>query len=173
MKYIATIGAMLLILLTLGLVLPSSFSVSREVVIDAPTNIIHQHINDLYRWPDWSPWQEMDPSVKVTIGKVTMGKGAVQHWQDDSGGGQLKFIASDPDKGIEYLIWFGDSPQPAFASMRYHRHSDTITRVSWSLEGELDSPVVGPYLAMMMDEFVGPAFKLGLDNLKREAEREQ
>lgn len=170
MKYLTGVASVLLLLVVLGLVMPNQFRISREIVISAPPAQIHPLVNDLNQWPRWNPWQELDPSVTVTVGEITAGRGAVQHWQDDSGGGQLKFTDSAPDRGIDYLVWFSDSPQPSSASMRYLTQDAGQTRVLWSMDGSIDVPVVGSYLALMMDTMVGPAFELGLSNLKREAE---
>ena len=170
MKYLTGVVSILMLLVVLGLVMPNQFHISRDIVINAPPAQIHPLVDDLNHWPHWSPWQELDPSVQVTIGEISAGRGAVQHWQDDSGGGQLKFTDSAPERGIDYLVWFSDSPQPSSASMRYIPQDAAQTRVLWTMDGHIDVPVVGSYLALTMDSMVGPAFELGLDNLKREAE---
>ena len=38
--------------------IPATWTVEREVVVDAPPEAIWPWIVDLERWPEWSPWQE-------------------------------------------------------------------------------------------------------------------
>ena len=37
-------------------------------------------VGDLTQWPEWTPWQEMDPKMQTTFGEQTTGVGAHQSW---------------------------------------------------------------------------------------------
>jgi len=170
MKFLRVIFWFLIALFLAGIFLPQHYSVERSVTISGSSAQIHRLTNDLKQWPRWSPWLELEPSVDVTLGDKSQGVGASQSWTDSSGGGRLTFIQSTPNKAISYNIWFVDAEQPALATMSYATLNATETKVSWRIEGDVQMPVIGFYLALLMDTMIGPAFELGLNNLKREVE---
>lgn len=170
MKILRVVVWLLVLAFFAGLFLPQDYRVSRSIEIDSDLKSIHQLTSDLTQWPKWSPWLELEPSVKVTLGDTTQGVGANQQWQDDSGGGHLKLIASSEQSGIIYDIWFGEGKSPSVSHMNYVMIAKKKTVVEWRIEGDVQVPVIGFYLALMMDSMIGPAFELGLENLKREAE---
>ncbi|NRA53328.1 MAG: SRPBCC family protein [Gammaproteobacteria bacterium] len=158
------------LILFAGLFLPQDYRLMRSQTILATPQAVHQLVGDLNQWPRWSPWLELEPSVQVTLGSQQTGVGASQHWTDDSGGGRLSFIASSPSTGIIYNLWFGENKMPAISHLNYIVLSSQMVRIEWTLEGEVQLPIIGFYLAQAMDWLIGPAFELGLANLKREVE---
>jgi len=172
MKILRVIFWFSIILFVAGVFLPQHYMVSRSITINGSSAQIHQLTNDLEQWPLWSPWVELDPALKVTRGAISQGVGASQSWRDENGGGKLTFIASSPDQSITYNIWFGDSEIPSISNMTYTTLNATQTKVNWNIEGEMQIPVVGFYIALLMDTFVGPAFELGLENIKTQVEKQ-
>ncbi len=172
MKILRVVFWFLILLFIAGVFLPQHYMVTRSVTINGSGAQIHQLTNDLAQWPKWSPWLELEPSVSVNLGDKTQGVGASQSWTDSSGGGRLLFIQSDPGQAISYNIWFGDAQNPAISSMTYTTLNATQTKVHWSIEGDMQMPVIGFYMALIMDKLVGPAFELGLENIKREVEKD-
>jgi hypothetical protein len=172
MRVFRVIVWLLVLFLFVGLFLPRDYRVSRTIEIPASPAKIHLLVNDLNQWPRWNPWQELEPSLRITLGDKTSGVGANQHWTDDSGGGRLSLIASSPSTGIIYNIWLNDAKSPALAHLNYITGQGNITRIEWSIEGEIQLPIVGFYLAQAMDSIIGPAFELGLKNLKREVQED-
>ncbi|NRA69886.1 MAG: SRPBCC family protein [Gammaproteobacteria bacterium] len=171
MKIIRIIFWFLVLVCFAGLFLPQDYQVNRSIEINASSDSIHQLTNDLKQWPVWNPWLELEPSIKVTLGETTKGVGANQYWSDNSGGGRLEFIASAPRTGIIYNLWFNDAKLPSVSHLNYIAIGNNKTRVEWKIEGEIQIPIVGFYIAQMMDSNIGSAFELGLTNLKREAEQ--
>lgn len=171
MKIIRIIFWFFVLVCFAGLFLPQDYQVNRSIEINASSADIHQFTNDLKQWSTWSPWLELEPSINVTLGKITSGVGANQQWSDSSGGGRLEFIASAPSSGIIYNLWFGGAQLPSVSHLNYITLGDNKTRVEWKIEGEIQIPIIGFYIAQMMDSMIGSAFELGLINLKREAEQ--
>ena len=172
MKILRVVFWFLIILFVAGVFLPQHFSVSRSVTVSGSSAQIHQLTNDLTQWPKWSPWIELEPSVTVTLGDITQGIGANQSWTDTSGGGRLLYTGSTPDKAISYNIWFSDNEVPAISTMSYATLNASQTKISWAIEGDMQIPVIGFYMALLMDKMIGPAFELGLSNIKREVEKD-
>jgi hypothetical protein len=168
LKWFAIVlGVLLLAFVITGFLLPSSYALERSVLIKASPEQIHQLVGDLRQWPEWAPWEEMDPSVETTYGPTTTGVGASQTWTSNSGGGELTITKSDPLNGIEYEMSFNG----AFFSDGVVRYevTPTGTQVTWGMRGEMDN-FIGRYMGLLMNSMVGPSFEAGLDKLKTAAE---
>jgi hypothetical protein len=172
-KFFTIVGLLLLLLIGAfvigGLLLPNEFHVSRAVVIDRSAEDIHPLVEDLERWPEWTPWQEGDPTIVTQMGPVTRGVGATQSWTGDSGSGRLEITESDPNQGIAYKVWFDEDSFLSYSRIRYEP-GDGQTVVHWDFNGSADAPIIGPYFAMMIESVTGTMFQQGLGNLKRLAE---
>lgn len=167
-----TLISVIAIVVVIGLCLSTHYSASRSVVIQAPAERIFELIGDLKRWPEWEPFSKADPTTKTTLGETTTGVGASQSWLGEGNKGRLKFTACDPKVGIEYDVVFtnGEHDSPAKSWMRLNARPEGSVEVLWGMEGEMNMPMVGGYIALFADKFIGPMFEGGLDALKTRAE---
>jgi hypothetical protein len=165
-------AALLLVLfLVVGLILPTDYSVSESVEIDATAAEVHVFVGELRKWPEWAPWEENDPTIVTTYGPTTTGVGASQSWTSETeGAGELTLTKCDPATGIAYDMAFivGETRSPARADMSYAA-SGAGTTVTWSMEGDMSEmlpPVLDGYMTLLMPEMIGEMFRQGLDKLK-------
>jgi len=56
--------------------------------------------------------------------------------------------------------------------MLYEPQEEGKTLVTWRMKGDMNTPVVGAYFALMMDSMVGPMFDRGLEKLENQVEGE-
>lgn len=159
----------IVVLLVVGLVFPSDYTVERERLIKAPPSTIHQYVNDLTQWDAWTPWQDSDSTLETSFGEKTEGVGAVQSWTGQDGGGKLEITASSLDAGVEYMLEFGGVDTVTEGTIEY-TPVEGGTLVKWTMRGSLPFPVVGAYIAMMMDSMAGKDFERGLAQLGELAE---
>ncbi|MGB1297116.1 MAG: SRPBCC family protein [Psychrobium sp.] len=171
MKVLRVVFWIFVAMFILGVFMPQDYKIGRSIEINSSLDKAFTLSNDLNEWKRWSPWAQLDNSVKVEVGEISSGVGASQSWRDDSGGGRLTFIESVPNQRISYNIWFGDAKHPAISSMTFEQVTANTIRVHWTIEGDMQMHVIGPWFALLMDTLVGPAFELGLENLKTEAEK--
>lgn len=164
-KILVGLAILLLIIVVLGLSLPSEYEVSRSIIIDSPPGKVHEYTNNLLKWPKWSPWVDDDPSLKISIGEKSSGVGASQSWIGKDGEGSLIFTYSDPDSGIDYDLDFNKGQYKSTASFEYQPLGES-TKVIWTMKGNIKAPVVGGFFAYKMDDWVGKDFEEGLNNLK-------
>lgn len=169
--FVAAAVALIVILAAVGLILPSSYTVERSIVIDATTEDVHEYVGNLAKWDDWSPWKEEDPTLVVTLGEKSSGVGASQSWVGDSGTGALTVTESSPAEGIKYDLLFDGGTYECVSSITYDRLQDGSTKVTWYMSGDMGRSVTGGYFAVLMDSMVGNMFDRGLSNLKREVEK--
>lgn len=173
LKIIKSLIVLLIIIIVLflviGIFLPKEYTVSRSVVIDATPQQIHPYLNDLNNWPQWSPWTENDPTMKITLGDITSGVGASQSWVGKDGDGSLLFTQSSIQDGIDYDVEFNQGQFKCKSAFEYLPEGQQ-TDVIWEMKGKVDTPVLGGYFAAKMDSWVGPEFEKGLQNLKKVVE---
>ena len=157
-------------ILIMGLLLPSTYSVSRSIMIDSDLENIHAYVGDLAQWEAWTPWRDHDPDLAVTLGRLTQGVGASQSWKDKQGEGSLRFTMSSPTNGIAYDLFFNDTSTPCKSTIIYEPKEESI-KVTWTLSGTIDRPWVGGYISIITKAVVGQLFDEGLEKLKKQAER--
>ena len=106
---LAIVGAVALVLVLVGLVLPSGFAVERSIVIDAPARTIYDYVVEPKQWTRWSVWTKRDPDMRITYSGPPFGIGAKWSWVSKSEGtGSMQFTKVEPDKRVEYSLFFPD-----------------------------------------------------------------
>ena len=169
-KVLIGLATLVVLIVVIGLFLPSTYAVEERLEIKASPDEIHALVSDLDRWDDWTPWREADPTVVITNGAITAGVGASQTWSSDEGDGELTITESDPAKGIAYEMVFimGETRAPASCAMTYEVDGENTT-VVWTMEGDMGDampPVVSGYMTLMMSGAIGDMFQTGLQKLK-------
>jgi hypothetical protein len=162
----------LVIVMAVGLFLPTTYRLDRSVVIRATPQRVHAWVGDLERWEAWEPFRKGDPSIRVTPGDKTRGVGASQSWTGDSGQGELVFTKSDADHGVAYDLLFEQGQYRARAAVGYERDGDA-TKVTWTMSGDIDTPILGGYFALLIKKMTGAAFAQGLADLKQAVESDE
>jgi hypothetical protein len=169
-KLLIALALVLGLLLVGGFLLPTAYQVTRSVGVKAPLARVQPLLEDLKRWPEWSPWEQADTTIVISYGSVTAGVGASQSWTDRNGGGRLELLVCQPGR-VEYDVYFSGSETAHRTVMSASAGDDGYLLVSWTMSGEMDVPVVGPYLKLLADRLMGPMFERGLASLKVAAER--
>jgi len=169
-KILVGLAVLLGLLVVGGFVLPDRYAVSRSVVTSAPLEKVQPLLEDLSRWPEWSPWEKADTSIVLTLGPITQGVGASQSWTDKAGGGRLELTAVEPGR-VAYDVWFAESGAPAHSLMTALPGPDGQLVLTWSMEGDMGMPGIGPYFALLAGAMIGPMFDKGLEALKVAAEQ--
>lgn len=170
-KILIAVGLAVLTVLAIGLCLSQHYEITRSITIHADVARIHALTSDLVRWPAWVPWEQGDKSLRTSFGALTSGVGASQSWTSKSGEGRLTLTQSDPAQGVAYDLVFVENghESPGHGAITYSPAGDGV-RVTWTLSGEMDMPVLGGWFARLADRMMGPAFEQGLMALKQKAE---
>lgn len=168
-------GVLLLMLIAIGLLLPSNYRVVRSTVIDADAMEIYNQVARLRTWADWTTWTtEEYPTLKYSYEGPDSGVGAVQSWTDEEmGGGRLEVTSATVGKSIAYEMRFDGYDEPMLGEFTFESTDDGTT-VTWIAHGELGFNPISRYFGTMFDSMIGADFQQGLDNLKERMEtREQ
>lgn len=169
----AVVAVVFLVVFAGSLVLPKSYQYERSFVINAPAQAIFPLVGELRNWPEWSPWIEMDPEMRVTYGTTTTGVGGNYHWAGETAGSGIITISEfDPPKGATFEMQFkGWEDSPSFASFTLSPEENS-THVTWSFAGEFHGNPIKRYYGILMEKMVGENYEKGLANLKQLAEKE-
>jgi uncharacterized protein YndB with AHSA1/START domain len=172
-----TIALVLVVLIAgfLGYVatMPDSFTVVRSATINAPPEKIFPLINDFNQWPQWSPYEKLDPAMQKTLTGPPSGKGAAYEWKgnSDAGSGRIEITeAVEPNKIAMKLDMF--EPMEGHNNVEFALvPSGNATEVTWSMQGP--SPFASKAMVALgfMDKMVGGQFEEGLSQLKAVAEK--
>lgn len=175
MKIIKNIGLGLLILIILLVVvaylLPRHVKVERTATIKAPAEIVFGQVNVLKNWEQWSPWQKLDPKMKLVYNNIPSGKGASYSWEGnkDVGKGKLTITRIVPYDTIDVDMNFMD--QGAAQAGYYLKKADTTVNLTWWMDADMGNNPLGRWMGLFMDRMVGKDFQKGLDSIKSISER--
>lgn len=150
----------------------ATFRIERSAVIQADAASLYDRVIDFRRWPEWSPYEGLDPDMKRTYSGTPKGRGAVYEWQGNrkSGTGRMEIVeAAEPHRiaiRLDFTKPFKASNRATFS----FEPQGSATRVTWAMEGPqlLVSKLISIFVDI--DKMVGRDFEKGLATLKSLAE---
>ncbi len=155
-----------------GLLLPSEQHVERSIVIDAEPGNVFPLVNDFRQFNEWSPWATIDPEgTRYEFSGPSAGVGSTMSWSSEHpnvGSGAQEIIESRPDTMVKSKLTFEGFDTPSYATFTLEP-ADGGTRLTWAFDANLDS-MVGRYMGLMMEKWVGADYEKGLARLKDLAE---
>ena len=151
----------------------SAYTVSRSAFIPAPPEQIFPHVNNFRRWAEWSPWEDMDPTMERVYSGPEEGQGAQYAWMGNRkvGSGRMEIVESVEPRSIRIRLEFL-RPFKALNPTGFTFEPDSGgTRVTWSLAGDTKGAAKIFALFVNMDKMVGKDFEKGLARLSQVAAR--
>lgn len=162
-----TLLIILILLALIGLMLPSSARVEREIRIKAPPSVVFPHLNSMRAFHAWSPWAQDDTETTYRFEGPETGVGSRMRWfsgEEGIGEGSQEITASIPDERVETRLVFGDKGSGKATFLL--SPSDDATRLSWQFQTDFGWDLFGRYLGLMLDGMIGMAYDRGLHRLK-------
>lgn len=168
LKYLLyLVGALLLIILLLGLFGPKSFDVSRTAIVPGTTEQVWPYVSSLKNMQTWSPWAEKDTAMTIQYSGNDGEVGSSSSWtgNKDVGEGSQTITALEPKSYVETKLVFL-KPMSSEAT-GYMRLQDTTggTFVTWGIKGE--NGFIGRVFDALMnlEKAMAPDFDRGLSKL--------
>ncbi len=170
-KAIIGLVVILVFLLAIGMFLPKLNKVERSTSIKAPAEIVFDQLNDLQKADKWSPWKDGDPTMKITFGQTTVGKGATTSWTAKKmGEGTQTIVESVPNSTVKLLLQFkGMGTADVTYALVPADEAITVTQTMVSDAG--NNPFVR-WVNLLTKGMLGGMFEKGLANLKSVSEIE-
>ena len=146
---------------------PSEFRITRTRTLSAPPDVVYAYVDDFKRWPQWSPWEQLDPSMKRELSGAPAGVGAAYHWSGNShaGEGRMTITDAQPNHRLTIRLEF-IKPFAATNTAQFDfAPSGQGTEVTWAMTGRNNFMAKTFGLFMDMDKMVGTEFEKGLATL--------
>ncbi len=161
---IISIVVLFLILTSLGLLLPSTVRVTRNINIHAPHDTLHRYIGDV---KNWSFWMEGIEGDKIQFAAPqTSGKGVVATIDKER-----IYLVKDTKDTIE-TIWQNNKKSHQLCVFQlFFDTSTNTTNVNWYFEQKLRWYPWERLPAIANDKILGPFMEHSLDKLKEVTER--
>jgi uncharacterized protein YndB with AHSA1/START domain len=173
-KILIVAAVVILAVLGFAATRPSSFVVTRTIVINAPPEKLSGMVADFHQWAAWSPWEKMDPGMKRTYGGTPSGVGSTYAWvgNDKVGSGNMDIQKVEPGREVVFGLHFVKPFKADNLGRFTFQPEGAGTKVTWSMEGK------NPYIAKLMglffnmDQMIGKDFEAGLANMKAAAKKQ-
>jgi hypothetical protein len=151
---------------------PSAFVVTRSAKMKAPPMAPFALVNDFKKWPQWSPWEHVDPNLKRTFDGPPEGKDSSYAWEGNGkvGKGSMKIAESKPGELIKIDLRF-EKPFVGYCPTEFKFTSEgNETLVTWTMTGEYTfvPKLIGVFLNM--EKLNGGFFEKGLADMKKGVE---
>ena len=149
-----------------------TYTVERSIVIETPPTSAYEQVADFHQWPNWSPWEGLDPAMERTYSGAESGTGAGYAWSGNrkAGQGRMSITDATAPSTVQIDVIF-EKPWKARNFIRFAiEPQGSGTRVTWTMTGRktLMTRVMGVFKSM--EDMIGPDFEKGLAQLKATAE---
>jgi len=146
----------------------STYTIERSATIAAAPKAIFEKVSVFRTWPEWSPWQDLDPDMQTTYVGEDGQVGSGYSWTGNrkAGAGSMKMTSVDAPSRMGADLVF-DKPFKSSNTMSFELAPDgDATAVTWTM--------IAPHNVMtrvmsalgMMERMVGKDFEKGLAKLK-------
>jgi len=165
--------ALVVALLVYAATKPDTFRVQRSASINAPPEKIFALIEDYHRWPAWSPYEKLDPTMQRTYSGAARGAGAVYEWEGNkkAGQGRMEITNVTPPSQITINLDFVRPFQAHNIVVFRLNPTGASAHITWAMHGPLPYVAKVMHMVFNMDRMVGKDFETGLANLKAIAEK--
>jgi uncharacterized protein YndB with AHSA1/START domain len=146
---------------------PADFRIVRSRTVAAPPEVVHAYVNDFHKWPEWSPWEKLDPAMKREFSGAPAGTGAAYRWSgnNDVGEGHMTITDSRPAQSVTVRLEFL-KPFAATSTAQFDfAPSGPGTNVTWAMNGHNNFLAKAFSAFMDVDKMVGADFEKGLASL--------
>ena len=176
-RFFIAVLFLVLALLAGALLLPAQVHVERMTIIERPPSVVFGLLNDFQHFQAWSPWAERDPNMRYSLSGPERGVGARMTWDGDPrqvGKGAQQITHAEPYSMIRtHLEFDGQGEADAYFDIRPEGRG---TRLEWGFDTDVTEDqdflgaIMGKYMGLFFDHWIGTDYELGLDRFKQYAE---
>jgi effector-binding domain-containing protein len=168
-KFLYVIGAIVALLIVVGLLLPRHSRVEVSALVDAPPATVFALVNDFRRVDLWSPRTATDPNARVIFSGPNRGVGATVTWDGVIVGSGTQTIVES--RAHEHVATTINPGEPGEARTWFDiGREDGKTRVTWGFAHDHGLNLVGRYFALLLAGVVKREFETGIAALSELAE---
>lgn len=113
----------------------SSYEIKDALIIQAPTEVVFDKVNNLKSWENWDVWKNTDPNVVFNYAEKTSGEGASYSW-DGKESGSVTTTKVIPNKEIHQELTLKTSKGERKSKILWKFDEiDGNTDVTWTIMG--------------------------------------
>lgn len=165
-KILLSLAALVLLVAVGSQFLPSHWSVSRSIVINAPPSRIIPLLSDLKNgWPQWSAFDNDDPTLAYSYPNPKPGVGSERAWQSKKMGSGVQKITRADAKGVAFVLNMPDYKMSLDGEFAFEAEGKA-TKVTWTDRGVAGRSPLQRVMVQFMDKMMGGTFEESLAKLK-------
>ena len=151
---------------------PGHVHVERSKVVNATTQDVWPYITDYKKFPEWSPWQGIDPNQKVEVSEPSSGVGAWYTWagNKDVGKGKMQKVAIEDQKKVVETLEFIEPFESKADVVLTTEAVAAGSKITWGFDTDMNFMGKMAGVFMPFDSSLGADFSKGLDKLASLAE---
>ncbi|MEO1746124.1 MAG: SRPBCC family protein [Pseudomonadota bacterium] len=163
-----TIGAIAVAaIVAVPFVLPSSKTVERSAVIEAPADKVFALVASNEGFQSFNPYKVTDENLKITMHGPSHGVGSGFAFDGKEGKGTQTIVAMEDNKSVTMQLDLGPMGKPV-TEFRLTPNGET-TKVTWSTKSDFGFNPIGRVVGLFLDGMLGPTYELGLNELNKAA----
>ncbi|HRI20200.1 MAG TPA: SRPBCC family protein [Panacibacter sp.] len=175
-----TVLIIILIIIAIPLIVAlftkKEYAVEREIIISKPKLQVFNYIKFLKNQNNYSVWNMKDPGMKQEFKGTDGAIGFTSAWDSKDknvGKGEQEIKKITESESIDLSLHF-IKPFEGLADARMATLfvSENETKVTWGFRSKMKYPMNIMLLIMNMDKMLGKDLATGLENLKRELEKQ-
>ncbi len=164
-----TIGAVAFAaIVAVPFVLPSSKTVERSAVIEAPAEKVFALVSSNEGFQTFNPYKVNDENLKITMHGPSHGIGSGFAFDGKDGKGTQTIVAMEENKSVTMQIDLGAMGKPV-TEFRLTPQGGK-TEVTWSTKSDFGFNPIGRVVGLFLDGMLGPVYELGLEELNKAAQ---
>ncbi len=150
-------------------IMPKQYSLTRDIIIDRPLNIVKEQTVDFRNFQVWSPWSELDSNMQVTFSGEPMQIGASYTWSgNEQAGTGMQEITAISENRVDIGLHFKEPFESEAKTYFEFEEQNGQTKVVWGMNGSMPWPI--NLLNFFMKNSIGNDYSKGLNTLKQRCE---
>lgn len=178
MKILKVVLFVVLVLIAIPLVIAlfvkNEYSVTREVTINKPKQLVFDYIKHLKNQDNYSKWVRTDPNMKKQFKGTDGTVGFVYAWDgnNQAGKGEQEIKSITDGERVDVEVRF-EKPMENIARTPFTTQalSANQTKVKWGMEGRNSYPL--NFMNLFMDNMLGKDLETSLVSLKGVLENQE
>ena len=166
-KGILLLLSIILVLVVVGVILPSSYHVERSIIIKQSNKSIFPYLNKLQKWPSWTALNvNKDYSLELNYFGSMQGIGSGMTYQGDKlGKGTITIIDNEMDDHVDFTLLINNRFNTT-GHIQIDAQSESTAQVTITLDGDVGFHLPNRFIILLMDNVAGSLFQESLDRLK-------
>lgn len=159
--------SIILLLVVIGVLLPSSYHVERSIRIKNSSKVIFPYLNNLQKWSSWTSLNaNKDYSLEQQFSGSNQGIGSEMAYHGDKlGKGKIKIVDNELDDHVSFSLLINNRFNTA-GNIQIESLGETDSEVIITLDGDVGFHLPNRFIILMMNNIAGSLFEESLNRLK-------